>query len=80
VLLRFDRRVPGNSIYVQRSSHLLVVNRRPARARRAVIEVRAVRLADALSGEKLELDEGRTVIDLEAGGWRLLEFDIPLVK
>ncbi|MBI2505807.1 MAG: hypothetical protein HYW07_21550 [Candidatus Latescibacteria bacterium] len=60
-------------------THLLVVNRRPEQARRVALELRPGMelrfgtVADALQGTPLPSPEGRVELELEAGGFRLLE-------
>jgi len=55
------------------ASHLLVVNRRPAQARRVALELRPGPVRDALADTLLAAPEGRLHLALEAGGFHLLE-------
>lgn len=57
----------------ERATHLLVVNRRPAEERRVALEVRASGVLEAPGGQALELRQGQLELELEAGGFRLLE-------
>jgi hypothetical protein len=54
-------------------THLLVVNRRPDQARRAALELRPGPVRDALEGAPLVAPDGHLELELEAGGFRLLE-------
>ena len=58
-------------------THLLVVNRRTTADRKVGLEIRGEQVADALSGEQLEVRNGEVQVELEAGGLRLLEIQSP---
>ena len=55
------------------ASHLLVVNRRTGADREVELEVYGEQVTDALSGEKMEVLDGKFQVRLEAGGFRLLK-------
>ena len=55
------------------ASHLLVVNRRTGTDREVELEVYGEQVTDALSGEKMEVLDGKFQVRLEAGGFCLLK-------
>lgn len=54
-------------------THVLVVNRQTQNARKVELAVSGERVRDALTGEMLEIVEGKVIVPLEAGGLSLLE-------
>jgi hypothetical protein len=59
----------------ERPTHLLVVNRRPDQARRVQIELRPGPVSDVLQDTLLAALGGQLSLELEAGGFRLLELE-----
>jgi len=55
------------------ASHLLVVNRRTTEDREVELEVYGKQVTDAVSGEELEVLDGKFQVRLEGGGFRLLK-------
>ncbi len=54
-------------------SHVLIVNRQTQNARNVQLSVGGDHVQDALTGDMLEVVEGKVVVPLNAGGLRLLE-------
>jgi hypothetical protein len=54
-------------------SHVLIVNRQTQNARNVQLSVGGDHVQDALTGDMLEVVDGKVVVSLNAGGLRLLE-------